>query len=336
MPTEMVLLNRVPENPELIPAGLAKTIRSDLARVEDVAVVEEGRRRLAALRAYVTRREHKDECQEAERWCELRIGELLGKGERGRPSRQSQENSVATELKISKDDRHEFRLLAQHKRDVAKWIEGGCRSRAGLLAKISGKTRAAEERTPQGVRDGDFREVLEDVPDGTVDLILTDPPYAREHVGLWGDLGRFAARKLREGGSLVAYSGQAMLPEVFDLLRPHLRFWWVIALIHKHGGQQLPGKWVIAEWKPIVWFVKGGREGRKYLSDTLSGCKPRKEEHEWAQGELEAVHLIEQLTEEGALVVDPFSGSGTVALAAAGTGRRFAGAEIARRQNHAG
>jgi hypothetical protein len=141
-------------------------------------------------------------------------------------------------------------------------------------------------------------------------------------------LALFAKRVLRKGGSLVAYSGQAMLPEVLSLLGEHLRYWWVLALINKHGGQQLPGKWVLSEWKPIVWFVKDNREGQSYVSDTVAGAAPRKDAHEWAQGEGEAVYLIEQLTEPGALVVDPFSGSGTVALAAESTGRRFIGAEV--------
>lgn len=58
----------------------------------------------------------------ATRWCELRIGELLGKGEPHRPKKTSPAREVNG---IPKNDRHKFRLLAEHKKLVAKLIDGG-------------------------------------------------------------------------------------------------------------------------------------------------------------------------------------------------------------------
>ena len=67
--------------------------------------------------------------------------------------------------------------------------------------------RVARERKPKplpkavtlppsvDLRLGDFREVLQDVKE--VDLIFTDPPYAREYLPLWGELAEFAARVLK-------------------------------------------------------------------------------------------------------------------------------------------
>lgn len=107
----------------------------------------------------------------------------------------------------------------------------------------------------------------------------------------------------------------------------HLRYWWTLALIHKHGGQQLPGKWVMVEWKPLVWFVKETRAGREYVADRMAGSRPRKELHEWAQGVDEVAYLIEKTTEAGGLVVDPFAGSGSFGHAAKSLGRHFIGAE---------
>jgi DNA modification methylase len=107
----------------------------------------------------------------------------------------------------------------------------------------------------------------------------------------------------------------------------HLRYWWTLALVHKHGAQQLPGKWVMIEWKPVVWFVKDHRSGRLYVADRMSGSKPRKDLHEWAQGVDEVSYLIEQLTDAGQLVVDPFAGSGSFGYAAIELGRHFIGAE---------
>lgn len=50
--------------------------------------------------------------------------------------------------------------------------------------------------------------------------------------------------------------------------------------------------------------------------------------HKWGQPLVEAVHLILSFTDRGDLMVDPFSGGGTVAVAAKMTGRRCVAAEI--------
>lgn len=190
----------------------------------------------------------------------------------------------------------------------------------------------AQQRAQSGgtlfeIRRGDFQAVLDSIPDESVDLIVTDPPYGDAYTPLYGDLGEWASRKLKPGGSLVAYVGQGNLPDVCSVLGAHLRYWWTLALVHKHGAQQLPGKWVMVEWKPLVWYVKGHRSGRQYVADRMSGSRPHKELHEWAQGTDEVAYLIEQLSEPGGLVVDPFAGSGSFGYAAQALGRDFIGAE---------
>lgn len=178
------------------------------------------------------------------------------------------------------------------------------------------------------LRSGDFRDVLADIPDGSVDLILTDPPYGDAATPIYGSLAKFADRVLVDGGSLVCYSGQSVLPDVFNQMTPHLRYWWTLALEHTHGGQQFPGKWVMVEWKPILWFVKEHRRGRGYVADRVRGTRPDKDTHEWAQGIEEVKYLIEQLTDPGNLVVDPFAGSGSFGVAAVHLGRHFIGADL--------
>jgi hypothetical protein len=143
----------------------------------------------------------------------------------------------------------------------------------------------------------------------------------------YGDLAKWAATKLKPGGSLVAYTGQATLGEVITGMSPHLRYWWTLALTHSGQSQQLPGKWVMVRWKPLVWFVRERRTDRVYVDDVVTGTVPDKSAHEWAQGEAELHQIIEQLTEPGGLVVDPFAGSGTTGRAAQVLGRRFLGAD---------
>jgi 16S rRNA G966 N2-methylase RsmD len=188
---------------------------------------------------------------------------------------------------------------------------------------------------PEGVRQGDFREVLNDIPDHSVDLVLTDPPYGKEYLGLWGDLGAFSARILKESGILIAYSGQLYLPQVLQELQKHLEYWWCMAVVHKSAsgltplGQ--PVRKVINHWKPLVMFIP--RQGLG-ISETFKDLVPSggraKEAHNWGQPESEAEWIIENFSPQEGVVVDPFAGSGSVGRACQKTQRTFFGAEVHR------
>jgi DNA methylase len=178
------------------------------------------------------------------------------------------------------------------------------------------------------VRVGDFRTVLADVPDNSVGLIFTDPPYDRASVPLFGDLSVFAARVLIDGGSLVCYAPQHALPFVFPFMTPHLVYRWAFAVRHSGGQRRMHGYKVRVAWKPLLWFVKDRYLGTDYLLDLLDSSPGDKGLHDWAQGCGEAAYLIEHLCPEGGLVVDPFCGSGTTLFAAQKLGRRIMGAEL--------
>jgi 16S rRNA G966 N2-methylase RsmD len=219
-------------------------------------------------------------------------------------------------------DRHEFTAWLDRQGEAAwdpKIIDG-------WLVDLIGRMRE-RQLTPE-IRTGDFLDALADLPDGSVDLILTDPPYGDAAVPSYEALAEFAARKLKPGGSLICYTGQSILPDVYRALGEHLRYWWTISLDHQYGGQQLPGKWVMVEWKPIVWYVQDHRDGTEYVADKVRGSRPDKGAHEWAQGIEEVGYLIEQLTKPDHLVVDPFAGSGSFGRMALDLGRRFIGADL--------
>jgi len=181
------------------------------------------------------------------------------------------------------------------------------------------------------VRRGDFRQVLADV--SNVSLVLTDPPYPKEFLPLWEDLGKWAAGALADDGLLVAYSGQMYLPQVLELLGKHLDFWWCGAVVHKGSGNLTPlghpVRKVVNKWKPLVMFMKRGGVGfQRSFSDLIDGAGKQKSEHNWQQHEAEAAMLIEAFTKKGELVVDPFAGSGGFCKAAHDLGRIAVGAEI--------
>jgi site-specific DNA-methyltransferase (adenine-specific) len=178
-----------------------------------------------------------------------------------------------------------------------------------------------------GIHHGDFRET-DLVADGSVDLILTDPPYNEAATTLYADLARFAARVLRPGGWCLAYSGQAFLPQVLAGMAEHLTYGWTFAIRHTGGELRFRKLKLHNAWKPIVGFYKPPLDAWwNWFSDMATGGK-EKSEHEWQQAEEEAAHFIGALTVADALVVDPFCGSGTVPAASRKLGRKWIGFDI--------
>jgi 16S rRNA G966 N2-methylase RsmD len=177
----------------------------------------------------------------------------------------------------------------------------------------------------------DFREVLPKLEDETVSMIFTDPPYAEEFKILYRDLADLSRPVVSEGGSLLAYIGHFAAPDIFRYFSayPEWRYWWLLAIDQRHhGGRRiLEGKNVRVHWKPIIWYVKGGRFNTEYVDDMINSRAPAKELHEWEQSTIEAEYYIEFLSEPGGWVLDPMMGSGTTGIAALNKGRKFIGIE---------
>jgi predicted methyltransferase len=193
------------------------------------------------------------------------------------------------------------------------------------------KKEAAEAGVIDGdvVRLGDFRTILPSIPDGCVDLIFTDPPYDKETVPLYEDMAREAARILRPGGSLICYLGQYATADVCRLVGKHLKFLWPLCCYHEGPGQVMAFWGIRVKWKPMLWFVNGGNrfDTSAVVEDLIVSTK-EKSAHPWQQSVVEARYYIEKLTPSGGLVVDPFCGGGTTAVAAKLAGRKWITCEL--------
>jgi transcriptional regulator with XRE-family HTH domain len=175
---------------------------------------------------------------------------------------------------------------------------------------------------------GDFRKIGDKIPDASVDLIFTDPPYDRKAIELYDGLGEFASRVLRPGGSLIAYIGHIQLPDVLTDLSRHLRYWWTCGCFHSEAKARMTEYGIVAGWKPIVWFVKETRgDKRTFVTDVVTGAR-EKSHHDWQQAVSEARHFIDLLTQPDDFVVDPFCGGGTTPVACIESGRKWASFEI--------
>lgn len=177
---------------------------------------------------------------------------------------------------------------------------------------------------------GDFRDRCSDISDASLDVIFTDPPYAKDALFLWNDLGELAAKKLKPGGLLVSYSGVLYLPEIHQMLGQHLKYLWTAAVMHTGGKKLIPAVRVHQAWKPILIYYKPPLSKYwKPFVDIVTGGR-NKEHHAWEQAVDEAVHYVRALCPAGGTVLDPMMGSGTTVVAGlqSGLGLNCIGIEV--------
>ena len=193
--------------------------------------------------------------------------------------------------------------------------------------------RAATEPDSLGqLHVGDFRGW--DIPDNSLDMILTDPPWApsKENLQLLADLAVFAERKLVDGGSLVCYLGQLLVGHAAAAFGQRLDYHWIFGGVRERGRifNQSDSYRMLNKWRCVVWFVKGNylAPRAKALCDVLPQCDSERLYHEWQEPLAESVYLIDGICPPNGLVGDPMICSGTTAIAAERTGRRWLGCEI--------
>jgi hypothetical protein len=210
-------------------------------------------------------------------------------------------------------------------KDQAK-AEAVAQRRAQRAADALAAAAATKDAGDFNVRHGSFVDVAAELADGSLRLIFTDPPYHDNTIGLYRDLGRVAARVLRDGGSLITYTSHHRLPDVIAMIQSAgLAFFWPLAMVHTGQKARMTEYGIVVHWKPLLWFVKGTFRDRAEMTflDDLVMSERQKTDHDWQQSTVEAEYYIQQLTLPGDLVFDPFCGGGTTAVAAHYTGRRW-------------
>lgn len=188
--------------------------------------------------------------------------------------------------------------------------------------------------------EGDFQSTGLDIPDGSLDAIITDPPYPEEYLPVYEALGRFAARTLRLGGIMAVMVGQTFLLTVLNglvlggshtpSLEENLNYFWTMAYILPGAHSTQHGRKNFNGWKPILLFIKGGpknydTEKLGYFYDVVVGDGSDKNWHVWGQDLNGFVELVKRFTTPGSMVCDPFNGGGTTGIAALVSGRSYIG-----------
>lgn len=209
------------------------------------------------------------------------------------------------------------------------------------------------------LRQGDCLEVLKRLPDDSVDLIVTDPPYLTTSRGNAGNSGGMLQKEINKKGKVFLYNNIDCLeyaPEFYRILKDGSHCYIMtnhVNLIHMlnvftdcgfhfiksliwNKGNKIMGQYYMSQFEYILFFRKG--KGKRInncgTSDILS--VPNKKTKDINGKNLHDTEkpidlmkiLIENSSLENQLVLDPFMGIGSSGVASIKLNRNFIGIEI--------
>ena len=212
---------------------------------------------------------------------------------------------------------------------------------------------------------GDCLEIMKDIPDKSVDLVITDPPYLHVKGGMKSkkyNTGTWKADSDMVTG--MSDFGEAEIFNFLDTVIPKMKkvnmyiFCSKLQLIYyfKYISMNKKLKYDLLVWDKVKYTMKSSKF---YTSDieyvvriyqagvslhkvlTEDGTKSdinhymKRQAHPQPRGEhgtMKPVNLIENFirvaSDEHDVVLDPFVGSGTTGVACKNLGRKFIGIEL--------
>lgn len=206
---------------------------------------------------------------------------------------------------------------------------------------------------------GDCIEYIKTIPDESVDLLVTDPPYKVTPRGCNGNSGGMLKKSINKKGMVFEHNNidcEIYAPEFYRILKDGSHCYVMtnhINLIHMlntftgcgfhfikslvwNKGNKIMGLYYMSQFEYILFFRKG--RGIKIkncgTSDILSvqSKKTKDENGQNIHDTEKPVELMEILisnsSNEGDIVIDPFMGVGSTGIACKNLHRRFIGTEI--------
>ena len=181
----------------------------------------------------------------------------------------------------------------------------------------------------EGIYVGDSRVLAETIPDESVDLVFTDPPYAKKYLWCYKWLAQESVRVLKPGGLCVTLCGHFYVLQAAQGMMQHMDYFWLGGMIHRGPHSAICPRQMWASWKPMLWFVKpGAKTIKKWTFDMWTSRSADKRFHTWGQPESHAAYYISRLSLPDEIVWEPFCGGGTVPSACKRLGRQYLAFEI--------
>ena len=206
---------------------------------------------------------------------------------------------------------------------------------------------------------GNCLDTLKNIPNESIDLIVTDPPYPTTSRGNAGNSGGMLQKDINKKGKVFTYNNincKEYAPEFYRLLKDgshcyvmtnHINlidmlntftdvgFHFIKSLIWNKGNK-IMGQYYMSQYEYILFFRKG--KGKKInncgTSDILSisNKKTKDKDGKNIHDTEKPVELMEVLvnnsSQENELVLDPFMGVGSTGIACIKNNRNFIGIEI--------
>lgn len=202
-------------------------------------------------------------------------------------------------------------------------------------------------------------ELMKDIPDGSIDLIVTDPPYNISRDNNFKTMGRSgidfgewdkgfdltgwigsAGRTLKKGGNIVIFNNWKNMSYIVEELEE--QGFIIKDLIRWKKTNAMPrnrDRRFITDYEVAVWAVK---KGEKWIFNRISetyeipevtgGITPKSEKVYGPHPTQKPIYvmewLLQRLSNENGVILDPFMGSGTTGVACKKLNRNFIGIEL--------
>lgn len=218
------------------------------------------------------------------------------------------------------------------------------------------------------IKQGDCLELMKEIPDGSVDLIVTDPPYLISKKsnfdvgGSWNnatdkscrktppktDFGEWDKQeldlnsilqtlylKLKNGGTAIIFYDMWKMQELKESAEKNKFKQFRLCRWDKTNPVPVNSKlnYLSNASEYFISVVKGKKP--KFKSEYDKGiysfpiCSGRERTSHPTQKPLQLIQqIIEKHSDEGDIILDPFLGSGTTAVAAVNTNRHYIGFEL--------
>lgn len=186
---------------------------------------------------------------------------------------------------------------------------------------------------------GDCFDIIRFIPNNSVDVVLTDPPYGLKKDDIRGDtdLSLFYSilsecyRVLKDNGFFITFFSTKYLPRLFE--NNPFNYFWQIVLYCPEGSVKSPIGYT--KFMSCFIFKKGKPKIIRWNKDLFIDTPGKMVEpdegyidHPTPKPKHFIKEILRMFSRENDLILDPFIGSGSTAVACIQLNRRFIGFEI--------
>jgi site-specific DNA-methyltransferase (adenine-specific) len=193
---------------------------------------------------------------------------------------------------------------------------------------------------------GDCLEVMKGIPSGSVDMVLTDPPYgmafrsnhrAKKYDLIKNDsslewLDGFVDEAFRVAADNTAHYVFCSFHHIDVFKKAFQRRFKIKNLLVWEKNSTSMGD-LKGDFAPKVEFILFLHKGRRHINgkrepNLMKFARTGNLHHPTEKPVSLCAYLAEKFSDRGGVVLDPFMGSGTTGVACANTGRKFIGIEL--------